>query len=64
MIDFGEILEAAQVEAMQGIFNGAFLTGENSEVNVQKAQMKFALELLEQYHKALQQELAKYQIEI
>lgn len=64
MIDMEEILDNAQTEAMQSIFNGAFLIGEDSEVNVQKAQMKFSLELLEQYHKALQKELAKYQIEI
>ena len=64
MIDMTEILESAQIEAMQSVFNGAFLSNEDSEVNVQKAQMKFALELLEQYHKALQKELAKYEIEI
>ena len=69
MIDMMKIFKSAQQESLNTLISSpAFPVDEEiaeaSEIKVQSAQMKFALELLEQYHKALQEELRAYQIEI
>ncbi|MDE6590339.1 MAG: hypothetical protein K2K53_08390 [Oscillospiraceae bacterium] len=68
MIDLFEIFVAAQIESLQAMFNGAAKNPQHnetlSEANVYKALMTFSQSLLEEYHKALQAELAKQGIEI
>ena len=68
LIDMFEIFDAAQVESLQSIFNGAAKNPQNNETlsqaNVYKALMAFSQSLLEEYHKALQTELAEQGIEI
>lgn len=69
MIDLDRIMISAQEKAIKTLTSNSVISvgkeiAEPSEVNVQRAQMEYALELLEQYHKALQKELSKYQIEI
>ncbi len=64
MIDFQQILDAARDDALQSIYNGRLLDHVDENANVMKAQMKFALSLLEQYHLALQKALLEYDIQI
>lgn len=68
MIDLHDIFDAAQTESLQSVFNGAAKNLQDddvlSEANVYKALMTFSYSLVEEYHKALQAELAKQGIEI
>lgn len=68
MIDLHKIMEDAQIESVQSIFNGAVGNPEKdaikSYVNVYKALMKYSITLLESYHEALQKELAEHGIDI
>ncbi len=68
MIDMHDVFDAAQTESFQSLFNGAAKNLQNSETlsqaNVYKALMTFSHSLLEEYHKALQSELAEQGIEI
>ena len=68
MIDMFDIFDAAQTESLQSMFNGAAKNPQNDEIlsqaNTYKALMTFSQSLLEEYHKALQAELAEQGIEI
>lgn len=68
MIDMFEIFDAAQTESLQSMFSGAAKNPLNdetlSQANVYKGINGFSQSLLEEYHKALQAELAEQGIEI
>lgn len=68
MIDLHKIVEDAQIESVQSIFNGVVGNPEKdtikSHVNVYKALMEYSITLLESYHEALQKELAEHGIDI
>ena len=68
MIDLHDVFDAAQIESLQSVFNGVAKNPSQdetlSQANTYKALMTFSYSLVEEYHKALQAELAKQGIEI
>lgn len=67
MIDLIKILDDAQVESLQSLFNNSAYNPKDefrSKVNIYQALMQYSYSLLESYHEALRQELAAHGIEI
>lgn len=67
LVDLQKVSENALNESVQSLLKGIPAIPDDkmrSDANVSKALMTYSLTLLEEYHKALQAELAKKGIEI
>jgi hypothetical protein len=67
MIDLSKIIEDAQAESVQSIFDHSTYDQKDSlqsEVNVYQALMTYSVTLLKSYHEALRKELSEHGIDI